>query len=369
MEGLNDRQTVKLMRGTKRYDPFLAAIVFALLTLVSGSAWAQIKPPLHGLVYMGKIDFHNSDGGVPNNDESMRGLGALPPVFSGVVINATWAQLEPQPNQFSTGVIDQALAEIRAYNTQHPNEPLAARLRVWGGPNAPNWVKTMEGPPVQVLHRNRPITLGRFWSTAYRQAWRDLQSRLAATYDANPLIDEVANSSCASMTDEPFNIAGDAPSLGSMVAAGLSDAAERECLMNSDADYAAWRTTRIEFPINPYRGPQNGRIRADMGFTLAVMQHWRQALGPRGVISSHALQSPEPERLVPIYDYMRQLGPPLEFQTNAPRNIDWNGAIQYAVSLGATAVELWPDAIFGNQGITPQAMRAWAAELQRNPVR
>lgn len=359
-----------LMRSRKRYAaPVLAAIVVAMLAVVPGSAWAQIKPALHGLVYMGKIDFHNTDGGVPDNAQSVRNLDALPDVFSGVVINATWAQLEPQPNEFSTGVIDQALAAIRSYNAQHPNLPLAVRLRVWGGPNAPEWAKTMGGPPVQVLHRNMPITIGRFWSMPYRQAWQQLQSRLAAKYDSEPLIDEVANSSCASMTDEPFIFAGDAPSLASMESAGFNDADERNCLMDSAADYAGWHATRIEFPFNPYRSIQMGRLRPDIEFTLAVMQHWRQVLGPRGVISSHALQSSPPERLAPIYDYLRRLGPPIELQMFAPRNIDWNGAIQYAVSLGATAVELWPDTVFGNQGISPQALKTWASELQHNPVR
>ncbi len=89
---------------------------------------------------------------------------------------------------------------MRAYNSDHDDHPLRVKLRVWPGPNAPDWVKSLDGDPVTIICNSTGgyITIGRFWAPSYRQAWRDLQSQLAFFYDAEPLIAEVSNSACGS---------------------------------------------------------------------------------------------------------------------------------------------------------------------------
>ena len=170
--------------------PLFIICLFVLIISFNPTVWSQtsLKEPLHGIVSMGMIDFHRYDGGVPDN--SLNSLYAKPGVFDGVVINVAWAQLQPSPASFNTTAIDNALADVRNYNQQNTSKPLSVHLRVWPGPNAPLWIKNMDGQPVTVLHRNMPVTVGRFWSTSYRQAWRQLQQQLANKYDNEPLIHE-----------------------------------------------------------------------------------------------------------------------------------------------------------------------------------
>jgi hypothetical protein len=83
------------------------------------------------------------------------------------VVIASWAQLQPTPDAelHDGNAIDKAMADVRAYNAEHPDKPLAARLRVWGGFMAPEWAMRLGGPPIVALHKNKTRRLGRFWTT------------------------------------------------------------------------------------------------------------------------------------------------------------------------------------------------------------
>src|SRR4029079_3348428 len=87
----------------------------------AGGAFAadpQIKPPIRGLVSMGAYRFVGK-GGDPVN--TLEPLNAKPGIFGGLVIIATWKQLQPTPDSEigDNNVIDQALAEVRAYNARN----------------------------------------------------------------------------------------------------------------------------------------------------------------------------------------------------------------------------------------------------------
>lgn len=129
-----------------------------------------LKAPLAGLMAMGEIGFHRQDGGLAH--PSLDALRPFPGIFGGMVINITWAQLQPQRGDLKTSEIDRVLEAIRGYNQANPQHPLGVRLRVWPGPNAPAWAKNLGGAPVTVLHKEMPITVGRFWDKPYRDAWR-----------------------------------------------------------------------------------------------------------------------------------------------------------------------------------------------------
>jgi hypothetical protein len=117
-------------------------VVCAMLSLppVGGAPAAdpQIKPPIRGLVSMGAYRFVGK-GGDPVN--TLEPLNAKAGIFGGLVIIATWKQLQPTPTSEigENNVIDQALADVRAYNARNPAKPLAVKLRVWGGFEAPDW--------------------------------------------------------------------------------------------------------------------------------------------------------------------------------------------------------------------------------------
>ncbi len=71
---------------------------------------------------------------------------------------------------------------------------------------APQWAKGLDGAPITVpahLPGNTGGTLGQWWKPGYRSAWAELQQALAGRYDTNPLVREVAVSSCTTLTAEP----------------------------------------------------------------------------------------------------------------------------------------------------------------------
>src|SRR6266850_7385572 len=125
-------------------------IAVALLGLAS-MAYAQAKEPLRGLVSMGAYKFvvRAED---PNN--TLEPLNAKPGIFGGIVILATWRELQQSASSgiAEDNTIDKALQEVRAYNRKNPQKPLAVKLRVWGGHVAPDWAKELGGAQIKVFH-------------------------------------------------------------------------------------------------------------------------------------------------------------------------------------------------------------------------
>jgi hypothetical protein len=267
--------------------PMNKTFLLATSVLIGAAACAQsLKPPLAGMVSMGNIGFHRQDGGVPDN--SLAKLEAIPGVFDGLILNFSWEQLEPKPANFDFAAIDQALASVHAYNKKSP-KPLRVGLRIWPGPNAPAWAKSLGGDPVTIYHLNLPITVGRYWARPYRDASRRLMLTLGTKYDSEPLISQTTNSSGSAITDEPFIVAGDPKSLANLKRAGFDDQLFLETRLTSPKDYATWKTTIVECSVNPYRNMNSGRPSPDLETTFRIMREWRQQLGSRGRLGNHAL--------------------------------------------------------------------------------
>ena len=288
----------------------LLVICAMLLLPAAGSAIAAdpaIKPPIRGLISMGAYRFVGK-GGDPIN--TLEPLNAKPGIFGGLVIIASWKQLQPTPTSEigENNVIDQALADVGAYNARNPAKPLAVKLRVWGGFEAPDWAMEFGGAPILTVHNGRQRILGRFWSEAYRQAWSRLQVQLAAKYDAQPLIREVAITSCMSFTAEPFFLPTEPTVADPLRAAGYSDAAHRQCLEHAVADYAPWKASRLVLSLNPFYG-LTLQFPGDAAFTEQVMRACRQAVGRRCVFDNHDLDANPPRSLLPIYAVMQENGP------------------------------------------------------------
>jgi len=191
----------------------LTLVCALLLLLPVIPSYAQnIKGPIRGLVSMGAYHFV-SDGGDPVN--TLVPLNAKRGIFGGLVVVATWNQLQPTPDSQigDDNPIDQALAQVRTYNRRNPEKPLGVKLRIWGGFEAPDWAKQLGGAPIETVHNGKARTVGRFWSPAYRQAWAQLQQLLAARFDNRSLIREVAVTSCMSFTAEPFFVPTEDPVL------------------------------------------------------------------------------------------------------------------------------------------------------------
>lgn len=336
-----------------------AEAALCLLAPLTATAAPGVKPPLAGLISMGRPGFapennNASFDGIPGT--TMADVTARRNAFDGVVINVPWSALQPQgPDGLDSRPIDSALDEIRRYNADPATtRKLRGLLRVFGGFVAPDWAQALDGGPMLIdrhMHgRFDQKSMGRFWAAAYRQAWRGLQAKLAARYDTEPLIAQVSNTSCASTDAEPYSIprwfdrATGSSAIRTMHQHGYSDALMLRCLSDSPADYDAWRLTNIDLTFNAFFRTDANEYRVppkDFDATLDMMRMWRAHFGARAVLANHNLAFPILPQFVPIYRAMRDMGGQIEFQTHSPKDLDWDTTMKLAACIGAQAVEIW----------------------------
>lgn len=361
----------------------------ALLSLLPpGGALADpaIKSAIGGLISTGSPTNVLTVFNNPKKNIDVTGI------FGGLVIQATWADLEPSQPATPDGLaaldtgyisqIDTALQAVGTYNTAAAklkapnNRQIGVRLRVFSGCSAPTWAKSLGGSPIATSHvitnlsgkgKTETCSLGRFWidnppqmGFTYAKAWAQLQRSLGAIYDANPLIHEVAVTSCTTYTAEPFYLPNDDTVTQPLVQAGYSDASYQRCLENAVADYAPWQTTRLEFTFNPFHGltPPASSI-ADVAFSDRVMHGCRQAVGQRCILSNHDLDTNPPTAggMLALYALLRKFGPNVTFQTYVKTPKDFEGTLRKGISLGAGSIEVWPD---GYEAQSNATLENWA---------
>ena len=293
--------------------------------------------PIVGLVDKGSAVPYHRDQPFPLVDTAE--VAPYAAAFSGTVANETWAQLEPTDGTFDFSSIDDSLASVTAYNRSHPKSPLAVKLRVWPGFTAPSWAKALDNGPILVATRLQQTgagTDGEWWKPDYRAARSSLQHALAAKYDTNPLARSVAATSCASLTDEPFNMTGAPADLHQMVTDGWTDQEQQQCLDGTFAGYSGWKQTPINFTFNPFKyvDTESDRYTGAQAVTDEVMRWTKQ-----------------PSET------------PVDLQTVSPDQLDLCAAIGVAIAHHAQSVEVWPDtgAVPGFSGL-PQSTLTTLAE-------
>ncbi|MGH7984697.1 MAG: hypothetical protein ACREQX_00190 [Candidatus Binataceae bacterium] len=350
-------------RDARRAARFGLLILAITLTACGNDAGttASVKPAMRGLIDLGDMGFYTqpSARAIPTNIPSE--VEPFAQSFNGIVINLTWAQLQPDgPTPLGRdNALNQALAAVVAYNQQNPGAQLKVKLRVWAGLVAPNWIKDREGPiPINFYDPHSGITetgtVGQWWTPAYIQAWRALQRRLARRYDHRQLIEEIAVTSCASNTDEPFiSWNADPATIQTLHQYGYSDAAQQSCLSGAIADYSSWKRTPIDFPFSQFQNtdedvPPDPKITTDPGFTVAVMRQCHAS--GHCILNNQALRDPAYAPDLVVYNEMSALysqspsSTPLDFQTAAPTNIgSWCGAIGNGIRLHGLSYEMWGD--------------------------
>lgn len=312
------------------------------------------KELLSGLLDMQSISWHNTDAGQPTF--VIGNVAMFPALFGGIVINATWSQMQTAAGAaVDFSAVDAALAQVRTYNAAWAGAPLGVKLRIYGGNSAPQWAKNLPGGPITIYRnpagcRNMidtcPLTIGPFWTAPYIAAWRAFQAAVAAKYDVEPLIRAVAVTSCASQTDEPFVPTTGPIAKTNLRTAGYTDTAEQACLSGALTDYAAWTQTGIDFTFNTYTN--FGSAGTNSTFTIGVMNACRsrtQGVGGRCILDNHALQTPIYGADAPIYTAIGAAGGPTNFQTQSPVGMGclWTDTIAQGVALHARAIEIWPD--------------------------
>jgi hypothetical protein len=329
---------------------------------------AGYKPLIVGLIDKGsEAPYHQ---GVAYPVVDLADVASRSPAFAGVVVNATWAQVEPSAGTFDFATLDASLALVAAYNAAHANAPLRVRLRLFAAYTAPAWAKTLDGTAIIVPAKppsNTGGTLGRWWEPNYRAAWAALQRVLANRYDTNPVLSDVAVSSCATLTAEPFVMAPSAIAAAKLD--GWTTAAQQACLDGAFTDYAPWKHTAIYYPMNPLAG--------DEVITTEVSQRCANSAavgGPWCILANNALSpiSATTGRSASVYaeiDTLRAAHPlatPVAFQMYSPNNTTYCAALGVAVAHGAQSVELWPSTP-GQSGFTTvptSTLIKWSSALR-----
>ena len=339
------------------------------------------KPAQTGLVDMGNIAFFDQHGAslptfTPSDLDNFAGS------FSEIVLNVTWAQLQPtQAAPLDTSAIDDAIQQLQAFNTSHGTD-VGIKLRVWGGFTAPDWAKIIDGPAITITGQNSvdpnvydAQTMGRVWTADYIDAWTNLQSSLAALYDSNPIIRGISQTAGAVTSDEPFvpfsttaptSDALNAPTVNQpaeLQAGGYNDAAEILTLRAAIADYAAWSTTPLDYTMNNHYVFDSGTEHDDPNFTLAVLQ---QARNSTRIVQpgNHRLQDPIYVADNFLYNQMTadvaltSTASPASYQTASPDGLyklassgpyanfsgayaNWPGTVANGVLANTGDVELW----------------------------
>jgi len=346
----------------------------ATLTIEVASDVARVKPRIAGLIDKGSQAPYDLGTAFPvTSTTELAGYGTA---FSGIVVNVAWSQLEPAEGQFDLTPLAQSLAAVTAYDTQNPSDPLGVKLRIWAGFAAPDWAKSLDGTPITVAPGTSGAsgTLGRFWAADYEQQWTDLQDALAKAYDKDPLVHEIAVTSCSTATGEPFVLTSNV--IDALLAAGWTTADQQQCLSSALADYAAWHDTTVDYTFNVLSDVSSSGTRSpDIAFTDSVMSACASSeltgTAPLCSLDNHGLTDTITPQQQPVYGEIdtlwQQFGGhvPVEFQTIAPGGFDLCEAVGEAIGEHAASVEIWPagTGFPGFSAYSPSQLTTWNTAL------
>jgi hypothetical protein len=300
---------------------------------------AELKEPIRGLL-----------------DRTKPATGAYEPVVDGFVIRVTWSELQPDPepgtdhgSALDTASIDRALSAVHAAGNP-------VRLRVSGGIHAPQWAKRLGGAEPVTWYADGTVigTVGRFWTSQYGAAYQNLQHRLAERYDDDPRVGDVVISRCTTEFAEPYVRQTGQLSLlrPGLQAAGYTGAADDQCHREEIDAHRVWQRTRSYLAFNPYQRihEDTWTHSVDTAFTMRMIDHCRQVLGPRCVLGNNSLGPDRPQTYQDMYEYIAAKGGPISLQTATAAKVcggqhpcpaaAWNMTLDLAVRYGAGAVEL-----------------------------
>lgn len=337
-----------------------------------------VKGPQSGLVDMGDIGFYKDPSQLVTFTSS--DLANYAGSFSEIALNVTWAQLQPTENgPIETAFIQDAINAATSIG-------VGIKMRVWGGFTAPEWAKSIDGAPLAITDEEpgQTLTIGRFWTADYIDAWTSFQKQLANLYDGNPIIRGISNTAGASGSDEPFvPLKG---GLGPLQAVGYTDQAQILTLRAAIADYSQWSTTPLDYTMNLFHQVQG----SDPNVTLAIEQQARNST--RLVqVGNHALNVPWPSADAFVYAQLQAaaaLDPstvPGSYQTASPGVLKtqpfpvippslgsypsftgdytlWPYAVANGVLANAGDIELWDGpGTTGFTGLLPSQVQTLAA--------
>ena len=342
---------------------------------INSKSSTTVKPPLVGLVDMGAQQPYQLGQNFPIVNLSE--LGNDYQAFKGIVINETWAQLEPSQGNYDWTDLDNSLSAVNNYNLSHPSYQLSVKFRIFGGKTAPEWAKNLGGSPVTLITgKSRLVgTFGRWWTSSYNEAWSTFLHALASRYDNNSLVRAVAVTSCGSSTGEPFVLSLNGQNAIALENAGWTVQAEESCLKGIFSDYSGFKITPIDLASNPLEVLVNNKASSDLAFTEQIMSKCATSQkngGPICVLGNNDLSNSvttlRPASIYSEIDTLWNAKPNsfgVYFQTVAPNQNVGCQAISIAISHHATSVELWPPQgkIPGFSSIPLSSLKQWNSDL------
>lgn len=191
--------------------------------------------------------------------------GASFPMITSYVLNVRLEDLMPTPDAVVTTAptrtsgtgsagtaLSTRLATLRAAG-------FSCRLRIFAGYYSPGWLKYSGGAPVTAGDAN---TAGRWWTAQYVEGCRWANMILAATYDEDPAVGEVALFGPMSEYAEPFQRqSSDLTFQAGLLAAGYTKAADIAAHNSAITHHATyWRRTRTTYACNPLQCINQGIV-------------------------------------------------------------------------------------------------------------
>ncbi len=230
---------------------------------------------------------------------ALRGLVVTQPTALATVpyadfgsMKLPWNTIETQPGVYNFSAIDAAM-------TQHPD--VRFRLRFMAGIHAPQWVKDDSGGCVLIEPDSGNGGSGcapRFWTDAFHADYVALMQAVAARYEADPQVVEIANSECTTIFAEPFILGANSTSIDRLWRAGYTKQGHDACLRRStSAMMSLFRTTRVSLAghskwqsiVQGPGGPGDGAFAASWEDERTILNDLSRAYGDRLILDDHGL--------------------------------------------------------------------------------
>ncbi|MEC4728525.1 hypothetical protein HWQ46_23665 [Shewanella sp. D64] len=172
----------------------------------------------------------------------------------GIVVQVEWNALQPDapvaPGQkavLDSSWIDAAIDDVETWNDVPGNNKLGIKLRVFAGIYTPQWVKNEAGSStLDFKGSNFDGDFPHFWKSAFKTRYKELHQLLAAKYDSEPLIKEIAISACMIKNADMHRARSEYQNINILVDAGLTWQKDRNCqTWQITAVAGKWDNTRV----------------------------------------------------------------------------------------------------------------------------
>jgi len=354
-------------------------IVVASFTIVGiallnvSRAATNIKPQLGGV-----LDRQNAPSTAYEN------------VVNAYIVDTTWASV--QPTQGGPIAANNDIDKAISYARSRTGANIHLKLRVRAGGDAPGWAKNLpvtsgQQGPFNICDDHGQTThcgsVGHFWESNFKQAYAELQTKLAAKYDGVAEVQEVDIVGCTTIFEEPFLRQGNlAANVTAYKNAGYTEAANQQCIKDAMVAHQVWTQTRSSESFNPYSSWNGSGFSVNEDFTEQMVNYCRQVLGERCVLGNDSIGKSNisyacadigaagwasKDDYGRMYTAIKCKGKPIYFQTATMAKIGTAGlqdALTWAASLGAGMVEL-PQ---GYEAISVANMSNYDKALENNAL-